>query len=268
MPRDVSFPSTFYPVALFLFISASICIAYGDPIPANNVQGSMHGFLVLKSSDGKIIAVGDMVQLAHGSQVHSRLVFHFRDGSIDEDTTVFTQGQSLKLVSDHHVQKGASFPKPLDLMIQVAESETRSLEVKDGKAEIETEHVDLPDDLANGMVPLVLEKIAPGMQDATVSYLVGTPKPRIVKLSIKPEGLESYGLGGLSRQAKKYKIHIEIGGITGVVAPIIGKEPPDLHIWVADGNVPTVVKIEGALYEGGPIWIMEQTVPVWPRKIR
>jgi hypothetical protein len=225
----------------------------------------MHGFLVLKSADGKTIAVGDVIQVAHGRQVRSRMVFHFHDGSLDDDTTVFVQGRVLKLISDHHIQKGPSFPKPLDLAIDVTTSEATWKETKDGKDETKTEHVDFPDDLANGMVPLVLLNIAPKMEGTKVSYLVGSPKPRIVRLSIKPDGLERYRLAGVARQAKKYNIHIELGGIAGVVAPVIGKQPPDLNIWVADGEVPTVVKTMGELYEGGPIWTMEQTSPTWPQ---
>jgi hypothetical protein len=225
----------------------------------------MHGFLVLKSADGKTIAVGDVIQVAHGRQVRSRMVFRFRDGSLDDDTTVFLQGRVLKLISDHHIQKGPSFPKPLDLTINVPTSEAMWKETKDGKDETKTEHVDFPDDLANGMVPLVLLNIAPKMEETKVSYLVGSPKPRIVRLPIKPDGLERYRLAGIARQAKKYNIHIELGGIAGVVAPVIGKQPPDLKIWVADGEVPTVVKTMGELYEGGPIWTMEQTSPTWPQ---
>ena len=225
----------------------------------------MHGFLVLKSVDGKTIAVGDVIQVAHGRQVRSRMVFRFRDGSLDDDTTVFLQGRVLTLISDHHIQRGPSFPKPLDLMINVPKSEATWKQTKDGKEETKTEHVDLPDDLANGMVPLVLLNIAPKMEETKVSYLVASPKPRVVRLSIKPEGMERYRLAGVARQAKKYNIHIELGGITGIVAPLIGKQPHDLKIWVADGEVPTVVKTMGELYEGGPIWTMEQTSPTWPQ---
>jgi hypothetical protein len=263
--RRASLLSALYTAGLFFICSMNNRIASAEPIPAKNVQGSMHGFLLLRSSDGKVIAVGDMVQSAHGRSVHSRLVFRFQDGSIDDDVTVFTQGRTLRLVSDHHIQKGPSFPKPLDLTIHVPTSEAIWRETKGGKEETKTEHLDLPDDLANGMVPLVLQNIAPGMAETKVSYLVGSPKPRIVKLSIKPEGLEKFSLGRVSRHAKKYKVHIELGGVAGIVAPLIGKQPSDLHIWVADGDVPTVVRTEGELYDGGPIWTMEQTAPVWPR---
>jgi hypothetical protein len=38
------------------------------------------------------------------------------------------------------------------------------------------------------------------------------------------------------------------------IAPIIGKEPPDYHIWLQSGTPPVFVREEGPLYEGGPVW--------------
>ena len=223
----------------------------------------MHGFLLLKTAEGKVLAIGDVTQSVHRRDVRARLIFRFRDGSVDDDTTVFRQGRAFQLISDHHVQKGPSFPKPLDMLLNVLKSEATWREFKDGKVETKTEHVDLPDDVANGMVSLVLANVAPKMAEARVSYVVSSPQPRVVKLSIKPEGLEPYSLGGTTRRAKRYKIHVELGGVAGVVAPIIGKQPSDINIWVADGDIPTVIKIVGALYEGGPMWTIVQTSPSW-----
>ena len=31
---------------------------------------------------------------------------------------------------------------------------------------------------------------------------------------------------------------MELGGIAGIVAPIIGKQPPDLHVWILGGDAP------------------------------
>lgn len=60
-------------------------LAFGEPVSAHHKQGSNHGFLLLKSSDGKVIAVGDQITEANGAKVRSRLTFHFRDGSIDDE---------------------------------------------------------------------------------------------------------------------------------------------------------------------------------------
>jgi hypothetical protein len=56
--------------------------------------------------------------------------------------------------------------------------------------------------------------------------------------------------------------------VAGVIAPILGKQPPDTKLWILDGDVPAFVKMEGALYEKGPIWTMVLTSPSWPSDSR
>src|SRR3982751_5705012 len=130
--------------ALFLFCVVGLRVVSAEPVPAIHVQGSMHGFLLLKSAEGKVIAVGDEISVAKGKEVHSRLTFRFRDGSIDDETTVFKQGSVFQLVSDHHVQKGPSFPEPLDLTMNVPSGKVTWHEVKSGKTEVKSEQMDLP----------------------------------------------------------------------------------------------------------------------------
>lgn len=65
-----------------------------DPVPVRHPQGSSHGFLALRTLDGKSIAIGDATQIVQGDRVTSRVIFRFRDGSIDDDITVFSQRAS------------------------------------------------------------------------------------------------------------------------------------------------------------------------------
>jgi len=226
----------------------------------------MHGFLLVKSAQGKVIGVGDLVQVAEGGRVHSRLLFRFRDGSIDDESSVFLQKDALHLVSDHHVQKGPSFPAPLNVTISAPASEVTWREAAGGKIEVHREHMDLPDDLANGIIPAVMENIPPNAAETKVSYLANTPKPRIVKLSVKPDGREKFTVGGLAYFANRYVMHIELGGLAGMIAPMIGKQPPDSRGWVVPGEVPSFAKLEGAFYPGGPVWTVELSSPVWPSR--
>jgi hypothetical protein len=253
---------------LLLFTSSSFCNASAEPIPVKQQQGSMHGFLLLKSAEGKVIAVGDQVNVARGSQVHSRLVFHFRDGSIDEETSVFQQGTVFQLVSDHHIQKGPSFPEPLDLAVNVPAGKVTWREQKDGHDEVKTEHMDLPRDLANGMTSLIVQNFPQKAAEMKVSYLAGNAKPRVVQLSVKPDGEDTFQVGGVRRRSNRFNIHIEIGGVAGVVAPMLGKQPSDIKMWIAQGEVPAFLKMEGALYLKGPIWTMELISPVWPERVK
>jgi len=62
-----------------------------------------------------------------------------------------------------------------------------------------------------------------------------------------------------------FVLKIEIGGVSGMIAPLLGKQPPDIHIWILGGEAPAFVKSESQLYLGGPIWRIELVSPVWPR---
>jgi hypothetical protein len=234
-----------------------------EPIPVKEKQGATRGFLALRSTDGKVIAEADQIGVVEGKLVRSRLTFHFRDGSIDDETTVFKQGAVFQLISDHHIQKGPSFPEPLDLTVNVPAGKVTWYEKRGGKEEVKTEHMDLPPDLANGMTSLIVENFPQNAEEMKVPYLAGTSKPRIVKLSVKPQGEDTFHLAGLSRRSKRFNVHIEIGGVAGLIAPIVGKQPSDIQLWVTEGEVPTFLKMKGALYEKGPIWTTELVAPVW-----
>jgi hypothetical protein len=236
-----------------------------DAIPVRHVEGTIHGFLDLRSEDGRVLASGDVVQVAHGDQVTSHTLFHFKDGSIDDETTVFSQRRSFRLITDHHVQKGPSFPHPMDLLIDSRSGKVTVRSTgKDGKEEVQTGRLQLPPDLANGMVPLIVENIRPDIAETTVPMLVATPKPRLVKLVISSRGQESFSVVGSSRQALHYEIKIDLGGVAGVVAPLIGKNPPNIEVWTVGGEAPTFVREQGPIYPEGPVMTIELASPVWP----
>ena len=96
--------------------------------------------------------------------------------------------------------------------------------------------------------------------------LVATPKPRLVKLAISAPGEDTFLLGGEKRKATHYVVKIEIGGISGLLAPIFGTTSPDIHAWILPGEAPAFVKSRGPLYAGGPIWQIELESPVWPEQ--
>jgi hypothetical protein len=211
-----------------------------------------------------VLAVGDQFQVIHGDKVTSRLVFRFKDGSVDDETAVFSQRENFQLISEHHVQKGPSFPDPLDMSIDVQSGQvTVRSKDRDGKEKIETEHLDLPPDLINGLVTSITKNLSPQTPETKVSMVVATPKPRLVKVAISPQGEETFSIAGSRRKAMRFRLKIEIGGVAGVIAPLIGKAPPEIHIWIAGGEAPAFVREEGPLYENGPIWVIQLSSPVW-----
>jgi hypothetical protein len=229
------------------------------------VQGAFHGFLEMYSEDGKVVASGDSTQVVHGDRVTSRTLFRFKDGSVDEEITVFSQHHTFQLITYHHIQKGPSFPHPIDMTIDVHSGQvTVRTTGKDGKENVDTEHMNLPLDLANGMVPLVIGNMQPNLPGTTVSMVVTTPKPRLVKLDISPAGEVNPLVAGSSQKAMQYEIKIELGGLVGVIAPFIGKAPPNIQFWVIRGEAPTFAKEHGPLYAEGPMMTIQLASPVWP----
>jgi hypothetical protein len=257
------------PLACWSLVAALACApgltAYAQTIPVRHLEGSLHGFLSLRGQDGHVVAAGDLAQVARGSTVTAHLVFHFRDGSVDDDTTVFSERGAFHLITDHHIQSGPSFPKPMDLFIDVPHGRVVSrAKDKDGKEQVQTEQMRLPPDLANGLISLVVKNIAPGAPLTKVPMLVLAPKPRLITLAISPQGEEPFTLLGAPHKGLHFDIKIELGGVAGVVAPLIGKQPPDLQIWIVGGDAPTFLREQGPLFQDGPTWTMELASPDWP----
>jgi len=58
--------------------------ASAEPIPVRHIEGTVHGFLALRSKEGRVLAVGDLFQVVGGDRVTSRLIFRFKDGSVGQ----------------------------------------------------------------------------------------------------------------------------------------------------------------------------------------
>lgn len=236
-----------------------------EPIPVRYPEGTTHGFLALRTPEGKLLASGDLTEVLHGNEVVSHLAFHFKNGSVDDDTTVFSQHGTFRLISDHHIQKGPSFPHPSNISINASTGRvTVRYQGKDHE-KVETGHLDLPPDLANGILLNLLKNISPDTKETKVSYVGGAPKPRVVHLSITPDGEETFSVAGARHKATLFRVKVEIGGIAGLIAPLIGKQPADTKVWVVHEGAPAFVRADGALYVGGPIWSIQMTGPEWGR---
>jgi hypothetical protein len=239
--------------------------AVGEQVTVRHTEGIVHGFLVLRATDGKALADGDLIQTARGNRVTARLVFRFKDGSLHEETAIFEQGRQFQLVSDHLVQKGPTFPRTLDMAINAATGEVTVSYMEDGQQKTESEHLDAVPDLANGLILTLLKNVRPDAPPKSFSYVAATPKPQLVKLAVSVAGADRFSTGGTGRRATHYVLKVDIGGIKGVLAELLGKQPPDSHVWILGGEAPAFVKAEQPLFLGGPVWRIELVSPAWPR---
>ena len=235
-------------------------------VPVRYQEGLVHGFLVLSTLDGAPIAEGDLTQIPHGNRITSQLTYHFKDGSRQEETAVFSQRGRFHLITYHLVQKGPTFQHATDVSITTSTGQvTVRYTDDDGKEKTADERLKLPPDLANGLVLTLLKNLGPDSPPTELSMVVATPKPRLVKLAIRSEPKDPFSLAGSGREALHYVVKVEIGGIAGVLAPWLGKQPPESHIWILGGEAPAFVKSETLSYMGGPLWRTELIAPVWPK---
>jgi len=221
-------------------------------------EGTTHGFLVVRSVDGQLLASGDSIQTVTGDRVSSQLTLHFKDGSLHEETTEFSQEAAFRLISDHLIQEGPSFPKRVDARIDVAAGR---VSVRENEGKDHESHLQLPEDVANGLLITILKNLPESNAEATVALVTTSSNPTVINLRIRAAGADPFSAGGPAREALHFVGHTEIGGLVGVFAHITGKQPPDVNFWIVGGKAPAFVKFMGPLYEGGPVWSVELVAP-------
>ena len=229
-----------------------------EAVPVGHSEGLVHGFLAVRTLEGKRIADGEITQIADGDSIRSHLVFHFTDGSLYEEEATFTQRGTFRLRTDHVVEKGPSFKRRLESLVDAASGRVKVRYTDDdGKEKTIDQTMRLPEDLANGLLFTLLRHIDPAKPQTTVPELALTPKPRLVTLIITPRGEDSFTTGNTPHKATHYVVKVKIGGIAGWFAGLVGKQPPDMHVWILRGEVPAFIKFEGPMASDGPVWRVE-----------
>ena len=233
-------------------------ITTAEPVAARFPETPGKRALVLRSLDGKTLAQGAVTVTVRDGRATSQVVFHFTDGSVHDETTEFSQNDVFRLLSYRLVQKGPAFPRTL---VMTLDTKTGRAIVRhsegSGAEEAEEETLTLSSDIANGMMVPLLKNLGPTTVSEAASWVAATPKPRQVKLAISNAGaVPSPGTASTGRVIH-YVVKPEIGGLSGVLAPLVGKQPPDTHVWILEGAAPAFVKSEGPLYVGGPVWRIE-----------
>lgn len=210
--------------------------------------------MVARSDTGKIIAQVEFTQAVQGNEVTMRLTYHFVDGSIDDETTTYRQQGTFQLVRDHHIQRGPFFARPIDFAVE-ADSGTATSRTtgRNGKARVQSGHIDLPGDLANGFVGTLLINVPPNTAPFRVGILAPIGSGRLIQILVSPVDEQPFQLAGRTLKATVFRIHPELGGIVGLIAQLLGIQPKDVMVWVLEGDQPRVVRIVGQLGGYGPV---------------
>jgi len=225
--------------------------ALAEPVVVRFSEGVTRGFPVLRSLTGDILAQGELIQVARGDQVESRLIFRFRDGSLYDEQVVFSQRDVFTLQSYRIVQRGPSFPETLEARVDRA---TESYEVRhqaDEDSAPETLRGDftLPGDVYNGLLSTLMKNLPAG-GSATVQIVAFTPKPRLVKMLLTPAAEDAVQVNHAALTATRFVVRPQLG----LLASMLFVDVPDLKCWILGGEAPAFIRFEGPLYFMGPIW--------------
>ena len=233
------------------FVVAAIAPAAAEPIAVRYTEGITRGFPVLRSLGGDKLAQGELTQVPRGDVVESRLVFRFKDGSVYDERLTFSQRDVFTLQSYHIVQQGPSFPEAIDARVdrKTGRYEVRYRSDEDSPEETLKGSFDMPGDVYNGLLSTLMKNM-PAATPATVQIIAFTPKPRLVKMLLKPTVEDPMNVNDAAVIATRFLVRPQLG----MFASLLIADIPDVKCWIAGGDAPAFLRFEGPLYFMGPIW--------------
>jgi hypothetical protein len=233
------------------FVVTALAPAAAEPIAVRYTEGITRGFPVLRSMGGEKHAQGELTQVPRGDVVESRLVFRYKDGSIYDERLTFSQRDVFTLQSYHIVQQGPSFPEAIDARVdrKTGRYEVRYRSDEDSPEETLKGSFDMPGDVYNGLLSTLMKNM-PAATPATVQIIAFTPKPRLVKMLLKPTVEDPMSVNDAAVIATRFLVRPQLG----MFASLLVADIPDVKCWIAGGDAPAFLRFEGPLYFMGPIW--------------
>ena len=232
-------------------VVAAIAPTAAEPIAVRYTEGITRGFPVLRSLGGEKLAQGELTQVPRGDVVESRLVFRFKDGSVYDERLTFSQRDVFTLQSYHIVQQGPSFPEAIDARVdrKTGRYEVRYRSDEDSPEETLKGSFDMPGDVYNGLLSTLMKNM-PAATPATVQIIAFTPKPRLIKMLLKPTVEDPMSVNDAAVIATRFLVRPQLG----MFASLLIADIPDVKCWIAGGDAPAFLRFEGPLYFMGPVW--------------
>jgi hypothetical protein len=252
---------------LLVIFTVLLCMrpAAAAPVDVRYTEGVGHAFLLLRTLDGVQIASGELLQVVRRGAVENRMTFSFKDGSLLDETVVFTQDGEFAMRSYGLVQRGPAFTEDTAISLDRISGEysVTTTSHDDGSEETLSGTLELPADVYNGMM-LTVAKNLPKETGATVHMVAFTPEPVLMELEIELGEDHDVLVGDLVKSATHFLLKPRPGAWIEFFARLLGRMPSDYHAWVLTDAAPAFVKFEGPLDPKGPVWQIELTSPRWP----
>ena len=166
------------------------------------------------------------------------MIFRFKDGSVFDETVMFTQERVFTLQSYRLRQRGPVFTEDTEISLERATGtyHVKSKAHTDGREKLLNGTLVLPPDVYNGMLLTVVKNLPKGASE-TVHMIAFTPAPRLIKLEVSPAGEQKVLVGDLAKTAIQYLFKPRLGSWLKLFATLLGRVPPDFHAWVVTDEV-------------------------------
>jgi len=229
-------------------------------IPVRFTEGTVHGFLDLTTDSGAPLARGDLLQVARNGGVESRMVFHFENGSVFEESVTYTQHDVFTMDTYRLIQSGPAFANDLDATLSRGGNYVvRTKSHKDGVEHEYAGSIAMPGDVYNGMV-VTVAKNSSAEHPTTVHAVVFLPEPRLVAIELTPSGPRRVALGRHEETAVEFTVKPKLGFMVHLGAKLTGQLQADTHILIVTDDVPAFLRSDGPLYTG-PVWRIALAAP-------
>ena len=206
----------------------------------------MQAFPGLTDARGTPLAEGRYVQKVEGDVLHIEARYDFPGGrTVVERATLRLHPQLEQESWDWTERLAGQLVRHYEVDFRTRKAvATRADEHKRWKEDLEIEPGKTFAGIAfTTVVKALRAKLAPG-QHVDLRAVAFTPKPRTAPITITRDGADPVRMAGRTIPGDKYTIHVDIPGIVRLFV-----DPPDLHIWLVNGDPPAFLRFEGPLVE-------------------
>lgn len=244
------------------FLAVPNTPAEAKPVEVQLKEGVTQGYIKVSVPGGETIAEGEVSQVAAGAErIVGRMLLRFHDGSRYDETVIFSQNRTFKLLRYSVAQKGPSFPDEFHFDLDGA---TGAYTITEGHNPKEhsprTGKMELPSDVYNGMTVTLLKNLPESGQVSFHMMSVG-PDPALYPVVVRAKDVEAVKTGDRKGEALHYTLQPTVGWFTRSLAWLFSETIPEYNFWLIKHDVPAFARFEGPLYPGGPVWRIEQISP-------
>ena len=208
-------------------------------------------FQSFSTTDNETLAQGDFAQVRAGDQVTARLVFRFKDGSLYDETVVFSQRDRFTLLSYRIVQRGPSFPETARSLDGPADRAVREVRYR---ADEESAEEHLSGNARHSRRRLQRDALADRQEPAARRRARPSRSSPSRRSPCRDAPALAAGHGRVpAGEVVRYHVRPKLG----LFASLLVTDVPDTRVWILLGEAPAFLKAEGPLYFMGPIWRVE-----------